>query len=154
MDRNFPLPAADGKVIHITFSGSPWMLSGEEARSLPIGAVYYQTFGGGKALFILAESSPESPGPDRSLWTAHILTSPFLEAFLSGKAVSGSGNLRPDSFPVNFRNSGDVPYTQAVLEGIARYGLPLSDSMPQRENSEGNAAFREVQRFSRGWMIK
>jgi hypothetical protein len=37
----------------------------------------------------------------------------------------------------------------ALLRGLARYGIPLSDEVPRY----GDGVYRPAQRFSRGWMI-
>jgi hypothetical protein len=143
---------ADTPVNHIDFSARSWILSGgpdvvsgEILASFPVRGIYYQTFGGGRMLFILTDA-PDLPFYPR------ILTSPFLDALLTVPAgdLPGAEDLIPDPLPAEYdaeRNS----FTRALLAGISLYGVPLSGA--QAVEDEKNGGWCEAQRFSRGWMI-
>jgi hypothetical protein len=150
--QNLPPLKADTQVNHIDFSARPWVLSGgpdddsgESLAAFPVRGIYYQTFGGGRALFLLTDA-PGLPFYPR------ILTPPFLDALLTVPAggVPGAEDLKPDPLPAEYgaeRNG----FTQALLAGISLYGVPLSAA--QAVEDEKTGGWREAQRFSRGWII-
>jgi hypothetical protein len=128
-------------------------LSGR-GSSLVIRGLYHQVFGGGGALFILADAFIELIYEDVKIFLdlpfyPRLVGKPFLEALLSTgrRRLSGADSLKPYVFPAGYRQKNS--FTQALLEGIAVYGLPLAGPQPGRE---GETLF-EGQRFSRGWMI-
>jgi hypothetical protein len=127
-------------------------LPGQDS-SLVIRGLFYQSFGKGKILFILAEASVELiQGNSKTSTELPLhpvpLVSPFLEALLgaSGNPLSGAGPLSPHAFPAGGRRYDE--FARTLLEGIALYGLPLAGPQPAKE---GEILFA-IQRFSRGWM--
>jgi hypothetical protein len=111
--------------------------------------------------------------PELSL-PAVILRGPFLEALLSsGRArLPGAEALSAGEFPLPPETEGLDPTTRALLQGMALYGLPLTEEMPLDdplvyEPSGREAPVRELwvyeppvrelpvraQRFSKGWLI-
>ncbi|GHV47095.1 hypothetical protein AGMMS49546_36320 [Spirochaetia bacterium] len=175
VDRNFPALPNDGPVYHLDFSAFPWTLTGGSMGNLVLKGLYYQTFGEGKALFLLGESpaepAPESPGPR----TARVLTGPFLDALMTAvppnggqvnqfqsandptgrmtahdRLLPGAEALAADPLPAGFTPEENAAFARALLGGIARYGFPLSDAVPQKTDS--GQAWTEAQRFTRGWM--
>jgi hypothetical protein len=151
-DQEMPPLNADTSVNYIDFSAQPWVLgggadavSGENAAGFPVRGIYYQTFGGGQALFILTDA-PGLPFYPR------ILRSPFLEALLTVPTgrLPGAGDLKPDPLPGEY-GADQNSFTQALLAGIALYGVPLSGAQAVEDKESGT--WREAQRFSRGWMI-
>ncbi|GHV90023.1 hypothetical protein AGMMS50268_05260 [Spirochaetia bacterium] len=152
VDRDFPALLNDGPVYHLDFSASPWTLTDGSVGNLVLKGLYYQTFGEGKALFLLGESpaepAPESPGPR----TARVLTGPFLDALITARdrLLPGAEALAADPLPAGFSPGENAAFARALLGGIARYGFPLSDAVPQKTDS--GKAWTEAQRFTRGWM--
>ncbi|MDR1587214.1 MAG: hypothetical protein LBS57_07155 [Treponema sp.] len=131
-------------------------LSGQRS-SLVVRGLYYQVFGEGRALFILADASVELIREDSKTifelpFCPRLLDTPFLEALLSAgrQRLSGAESLNPYAFPANYRRQDENLFTRDLLEGVALYGLPLTGPQPDRE---GKTLF-EAQRFSRGWMIR
>jgi hypothetical protein len=96
-------------------------------ETMPAGTLYFQTFNRGGVLLLL----PQVPGlPFR----ARIVAGAFLEAFLADGSEAGlEGRL---------------------LQGIERYGLPLTDACPAPEAGayRDASARQQAQRFTRGWM--
>ncbi|MDR2133903.1 MAG: hypothetical protein LBP27_02255 [Treponema sp.] len=120
--------------------------------SLVIRGLYCQMFGEGRALFILADAFMELIDEKAKTilnlpFRPSLVDRPFLEVLLNAKRqrLSGAASLHPYAFPADWRKDS---FTQALLEGIAVYGLPLSGPQPGRD---GEVLF-ETQRFSRGWM--
>ncbi|GHV75869.1 hypothetical protein AGMMS49942_06900 [Spirochaetia bacterium] len=147
--RNSGLPPlnADGPALRLDFTGTPWEIPVDTAAAgtIPIRALYYQSFNRGSVLFLLAQV------PD---FHTRIIAGPFLDAFLSGRDHPLPGADAPPLFipqpGVPGLRPEDAPFHEAVLRGLARYGLPLTDAVP---SGEGNGSpFRETQRFSQGWM--
>jgi hypothetical protein len=147
---------ADAPVISLEFD-SPWLLDvdtetdeAEEEIRMLVNKIHYQSFGNGKALFVMAEASLEFAGQSAALpLFPKIVVSPFLEVLLNAKQhkASGAEHLEPDHFPPGFAKRTGL--SQMLLDGIALYGLPLSGGLPRNEG----AAVKKAQRFSRGWLL-
>ena len=93
-------------------------------------------------MFLLAQT------PEAGFHTS-IIAGPFLDAFLAGRDHPLPGaNALPLFIPrpgVSGLRPEDAPFHEAVLQGLARYGLPLTDAVPGDTSGE-------TQRFSQGWM--
>ncbi|MDR1319301.1 MAG: hypothetical protein LBJ90_06720 [Treponema sp.] len=149
----------DTPLFYLDFNDAPWILpldsvdfltenqrelseepdSGPPERdsSLVIRGLFYQGFGEGGILFILAEASVElirgdsETSQELPLYSVP-LVSPFLEAFLSapGVCLSGAESLSSHALPA----AGQYDeFARTLLEGIAFYGLPLAGLQPARE---------------------
>jgi hypothetical protein len=94
----------------------------QETGTLPAATLYIQTFNRGSVLLLLPDA-PDIPFQTR------ILAGPFLDAFLS--------------------DGPEADLAARLLQGLARYGLPLTDAYP----SPDAGAYRETQRFTKGWMM-
>jgi hypothetical protein len=95
-------------------------------ETLPGGTLYFQTCNRGDVLLLLGQA-PDLPSRVR------ILAGPFPEAFLAEPPEAGlEGRL---------------------LRGLERYGLPLTDPCPAPGAEPPAGAYREAQRFTRGWMV-
>jgi hypothetical protein len=130
--------------------------TGVEQLSMTIRGIYYQVFGAGTVLFVLADASIEYPrGPVREEaqlpFHAVIIAPPFLEALLSAQwqRLPGVETVSPAPLPPEFNRRAENNYSLALLEGIALYGLPLGSSSLHNEGSQ----VLEAQRFSRGWFM-
>jgi hypothetical protein len=147
VDRDFPALLNDGPVYHLDFS-VPWALtsgSGASGETFALSGLLYQSFDKGKTLFIRGET-PSGPGPG----SVRVLTGPFLDALTGAWApVPGAEALAEDPLPAGFEAQGE--WVAALLQGIARYGFPLTDAIPQKDGS--GKGWKEAQRFTRGWLI-
>jgi hypothetical protein len=124
---------------------APWQIPLGETGRLSVRGIYIQSLDEGKALLLLADYSVAGPGgmEIEAGLRARLLVSPFLDALIAEEALAGlpapsnppqaSGGKRPDR----------------LLEGLARYGIPLSDPLFRVEDD----SCVEVQRFSRGWIV-
>jgi hypothetical protein len=147
MNSNLPGLKADGPVQRLDFSEIPWKIPvdteeqtlGVDAGTIPITAVYYQSFNQGSVLFLLAQSPAAG-------FRTRIIAAPFLPAFLAGRDHPLPGAEASPPFIPLIGTFG--AFSEAVFQGLTRYGLPLTDSYPGRDGD----TFRETQRFSRGWM--
>jgi hypothetical protein len=135
MNSGLPGLNADGPVQRFDFSGTPWKIP-VDTGMISITAIYYQSFNQEHVLFLLAQSPEEE-------FHTRIITAPFLPAFLAGRDQPLPGADAPLLFIPLTGTSG--VFSETVLQGLARYGLPLTDAVPDRE--EGIR-----QRFSQGWM--
>jgi hypothetical protein len=162
--RNLPGLKADGPVLRLDFSGTPWEIPMDgqtvdadtqtfAAGRIPVTALYYQRFNQDSVLFLLARIPAASAQALGTVFHTRIIATPFLEAFLAGRDHPLPGADAPRLFIPQAGVSGlrpeDAPFHEAVLQGLARYGLPLTDAAPSREGD----TFRETQRFSQGWMM-
>jgi hypothetical protein len=104
--------------------------------------VYVQLFEEASIVFLLADS-PALP------FRVRVIRHPFTEALLaSGRSrLPGAENLMPVEF--TGMREDDTTWFSALLQGLALYGIPLTDELPHY----GDGAYRRAQRFSRGWMI-
>jgi hypothetical protein len=163
VDRNHSPPPGD--LIHIDF-GSPWIITAKgrdgSETAITLRGIWYQGYAGGGALLLLADA-PELPPYPR------LLVTPWLDAFLAapGKRLPGAESLDHVS-PPDYRSGGDGRFIRTLLNAVAFYGLPLSDSLPLTESvpgageaaaPEGDGApavlrYYEAQRFSKGWMVQ
>ncbi|MDR2160037.1 MAG: hypothetical protein LBP23_08240 [Treponema sp.] len=165
VDRNYPPLSPDADPVYIDFGPDPWIVTaglrdGSET-AIALRGIWYQSYGGGGALFVLADA-PGLPSYPR------LLTSPWLDAFLAApeKRLPGAESQDPIPLP-DYRSGEDGGLVRALLNSIALYGIPLSDSLPLAESvsaggapaaPEENAApapairYYEAQRFSKGWM--
>ncbi|MDR2402921.1 MAG: hypothetical protein LBD78_02715 [Spirochaetaceae bacterium] len=128
----------DGEVVYYPFRVIPQAGGGE----LPVGGVYVQLFEEASIVFLLADS-PALP------FRVRVIRHPFTEALLaSGRSrLPGAENLMPVEF--TGMREDDTTWFSALLQGLALYGIPLTDELPHY----GDGAYRRAQRFSRGWMI-
>jgi hypothetical protein len=123
-----------------------------------ISGVYYQSFDRGTTVLLLTEA----PGLPLGVKT---LAGPFLDALLAAGQEGLPGAEPPD--PAALEPEAGDPFGAALFRGLLRYGVPLTDSFPRPRGTEdgpgesgGGAGpppaprYREVQRFSRGWMEK
>ncbi|MDR0877527.1 MAG: hypothetical protein LBN21_05700 [Treponema sp.] len=154
VDKELPPLTPDTQAVFIDFESDPWIMDGLPA----IRGIYYQTFGAGKALFLLADFSPDGSGPSSSQTLSfQILASPFFEALLTGqvKRLPGAEALSPAPVP-KYRTQNSSNFTRALLEGISLYGFPLSDAQAVQDLDEPGTEkiWQEAQRFSKGWMIR
>ena len=167
VDTYLPPLEPDARVISIQFQ-EPWLLPVEIADNLASGAavsnppaetgekaaiavscIYYQVFGEARAVFIMADAELEYSGQYTRLPAIpRIVASPFLDVLLNTRQrhLSGAENLNPARIPA-YPGTG-ANFSRILLDGIALYGIPLSNALPW--NEEG-VSF-EVQRFSRGWL--
>ncbi|GHV95165.1 hypothetical protein AGMMS50293_14850 [Spirochaetia bacterium] len=166
----------DTPVIRVEFTDPLWLLPvtvltgpDREETMITLRNIYYQMFGNGAALFILADAAVEySQGSIQLPFYARIVTTPFLEILLNAKkqqppgaainspgaainslgaAINSPGAESPEPIPAAYSEKGGL--TQLLLEGIALYGIPLSDSLLLNNGT----AIQQAQRFSRGWLI-
>jgi hypothetical protein len=155
INAGLPVLQADTPVMRIDIAGDPWFLpvqtdEAEGEAGLRIRHVYYQSFGGGSALFVMAEGTVEYSGKSAALpLYPKSVASPFLEVLLHARnrKAPGAEHLNPVPFPPGFI-SGKTGLGRMLLEGIALYGLPLGAEIPRQE---GNS-IKKSQRFSRGWL--
>jgi hypothetical protein len=152
MNSGLPPLKADGPALRLDFSGTPWEIPVDTAAAgtIPITALYYQSFNRGGVLFLLAQTTAGSAQTFGTDFHTRIITGPFLDAFLTGRDHPLPGADGPPLFipqpGVPGLRPEDAPFHEAVLQGLTRYGLPLTDAVPSGDT------FRETQRFSRGWM--
>jgi hypothetical protein len=173
VDRGFTALPNDGPVYYIDFP--PWTLtggSGASGKSFVLSGLYYQIFDEGKTLFIRGEfpagflsggvgldpgsigSVPENVRP--GFGSVRVLTGPFLAALMSAhdKPIPGTEALAEDSLPAGFTAriaaQENSAFARTLLRGIAHYGFPLSDAIPQKDDS--GKGWKEAQRFTRGWI--
>lgn len=128
----------------LLFSGAPWQLPLEDAGRLSIRGIYMQSLAEGRALLFLSDYSVTGTGGTviEAGLRARLLVSPFLDALIAKKALEGSpAPSDPPGESVGKR-------LDRLLEGLARYGIPLSDPLFRAEDG----SYIEAQRFSRGWM--
>ena len=136
-DRGIETMRPDGPGHYLSFSAESWNFpDGDTLKGL-----YIQSFNQQTILFVLPDLSILPPYP-------RFIASPFLEVLLaSGHILPGGENLRP--LNIRFRGGGGT-FTRALMRGLALYGIPLTDPMPVPD--EEGESWREVQRFSRGWL--
>jgi hypothetical protein len=164
VDQNYPPLPPDTDLVHVDFGSNPWIVTGSgdgSETAITLQGIWYQGYADGRALLILADS-PDLPRRPR------LLVSPWLDAFLAapGKRLPGAESLGRVS-PPEYRSGGNGSFVRSLLDSIAFYGIPLSDSLPltekvpaagdpgmPEENAETTPAIRyyEAQRFSKGWM--
>jgi hypothetical protein len=103
--------------------------------------LYSQSFNQAAAILALPEIGGLPLG-------AFLLEGPFLDALLAAGAerLPGAESLQALEPLATAR----APLTQALLQGLALYGLPLTESLPRKDKE--TASYREAQRFSQGWM--
>ncbi|MCL2602817.1 MAG: hypothetical protein FWD91_08405 [Treponema sp.] len=106
----------------------------------PVKGVYLQSFNGYSTILALPDSPSLPPYP-------RCIGEPFLAVLLAAAkhTVSGGENL-PPVYP-RARND---EFFALLMQGFTRYGIPLTDAMHLPH--EDQAAWREVQRFSGGWL--
>jgi hypothetical protein len=174
VDRNYPPLPPDTDLVHIDFGSNPWIITAEgrdgSQIALTLRGIWYQAYAGGQVLLLLADA-PELPPYPR------LLVTPWLDAFLAApeKRLPGAESLTSIS-PPEYRSGGDGNFVRSLLDSIAFYGIPLSDSLPLAETvpaAEGSAGgetaaeeaaapetamfpaaprYYEAQRFSKGWI--
>lgn len=175
VDRNYPPLPPDTELVHIDFGANPWIITagsrdGSEA-AITLRGIWYQGYAGGQALLLLADA-PELPPYPR------LLVTPWLDAFLAAPERPLPGAESLDSVPPpDYFSGGDEGFVRSLLDSVAFYGIPLSDSLPLTETipatgepAAGEAAvgeaaapegdgvpafavrYYEAQRFSKGWM--
>lgn len=127
---------ADGPPVYVAFPAG--FFGKDEDAPLRAGGVYLQCFDQGRAVFagLAAQGIP---------FAVRVIRSPFLDALAVREALPGAedcpgGYSAPDAY-------GDS-LAGALLEGMFRYGFPLTDALPRR----AGGVWREAQRFSRGWI--
>jgi hypothetical protein len=133
--RGAPL-IPDGPPVYVEFPAG--FFRGEGDVSLPARGLYLQFFDQGRTVFagLAAQGLP---------FAVKVIRPPFLDALLAEKPLLGAENLPANhSPPDGYRGS----ITGALLEGMARYGFPLTDALPRRREGLWLAA----QRFSQGWI--
>jgi hypothetical protein len=150
VDRNYPPLPPDTDLVRIDFGPNPWIVAaGSETAgsetAITLRGIWYQVYAGGQALLLLADA-PELPPYPR------LLTAPWLNAFLAAPEKRLPGTESLDPLPPPDWPGGDGNLARALLEAIAVYGVPLSDSLPLAETAPA-AGYCEAQRFSRGWML-
>lgn len=156
MNSGLPPLKADGPALRLDFSGTSWEIPVDTAAAgtIPITALYYQSFNQGSVLFLLAQTTAASAQTFGTGFHTRIIAGPFLDTFLAGRDHPLPGADAPPLFipqpGVPGLRPEDAPFHEAVLQGLARYGLPLTDAAPKRDGD----IFRETQRFSQGWMVK
>ncbi|MDR1863019.1 MAG: hypothetical protein LBQ67_03765 [Treponema sp.] len=110
------------------------------ARAGELGGLYIQTFNGRSALLIL----PEASGIPLHV---RFLGAPFLGILLSPeRSLPGTEGLAPEEI----RFSGGDDFMRRLMRGMSLYGFPLTEPLPYR--ADGDSAWQETQRFSRGWL--
>jgi hypothetical protein len=136
VDRNYPPLPPDTELIHIDFGSNPWIITaagrtGSETAGpelvITLRGIWYQGYPGGQALLLLADA-PELPPYPR------LLVTPWLDAFLGApeRRLPGAESLDSVS-PPDYRFGGDEAFVRSLLDSIAFYGIPLSDSLPLAE---------------------
>jgi hypothetical protein len=154
VDRNFPPLPPDMDPVHVDFGSSPWTVTagsrGGSEFVITLRGLWYQSCGGGRALFVLADAPGLPPYP-------RLLVSPWLEAFLDAprRRLPGAESL-DDASPPEYRSEENRNFVRTLLDSVAFYGVPLSDSLPLVSVPAGDeaaaAGYCEAQRFSKGWM--
>jgi hypothetical protein len=130
----------DGPVRRIAFTGEPWLIrTGRGA--LEIREIYFQTFEGGREVFILFVS----PGLS---FRARSLRPPFLDALMGAQNRLLPGAETAEGASAMPQMDLEDRFSRALLQGLSVYGLPLTDPIPG--DDEGGPV--EAQRFSGGWM--
>ncbi|MDR2483690.1 MAG: hypothetical protein LBD08_08695 [Treponema sp.] len=127
---------ADGPPVYFPFTAE--FFGGDEAAPMRARGVYLQCFDQGRAVFagLAAQGIP---------FAVRVIRSPFLDALVTAEVLPGAEDCPADyAAPDVYRDS----ITGALLEGMARYGVPLTDALPRR----AGGVWREAQRFSRGWI--
>jgi len=139
LDRGVQTMIPDGPGLYLSFSLDSWAFPGGQALT----GLYFQSFNERRVLLVLPDSPLLPPYP-------RFIASSFLVALLSAARhpLSGAEDLEP--LEMNFRG-GDA-LSRALIRGLALYGIPLSDPVPVPCDEGG--PWREVQRFSRGWIEK
>jgi hypothetical protein len=130
----------------LLFSAAPWQLPLGEAGRLSIKGIYIQSLAEGRALLFLSDYSVTGTGETviEAGLRARLLVSPFLDALIAEEALAGSP--APSNLP---EESGGKRFDR-LLEGFARYGIPLSNPLFRAEGG----SYTEAQRFSRGWISR
>ncbi|MDR2029057.1 MAG: hypothetical protein LBP93_05920 [Treponema sp.] len=144
MDQNGIAMSPDGPVRRISFSQEPWIIN-TDTGPVEIRGVYFQTFEGETEALILPES------PDLS-FRARLLRGPFLDAFLlaSSRLLPGAESAKGGRGGAGIPQIGaEDRFSQALIQGLSVYGLPLTDPGPRMDED----VLVEAQRFSAGWMI-
>jgi hypothetical protein len=142
LDRTIDTMIPDDKGVYIPFEyagNDPWglPLGGEHVKGL-----YVQTFNQRKALLLL----PDAPGLPLHV---RFVASPFLDILLFPErySVRGTANLRV----LDVQSREGDGFMSRLVQGLALYGLPLSDPLPRRIDQD--SPWQEAQRFSRGWLL-
>jgi len=144
--------ASDGPIARVTFS-KPWILEAG-AEKISVSGFYYKSYNNSQDVLVLLIS-------EQLPFRVHVLSGSFLKTILSHKRLSG---LKTERKVGAAAGSG---LGKTLAEGFAIYGPPLSDplpwpasvtpgSLPETAKSSGEnpeAAFLEIQRFARGWMV-
>jgi hypothetical protein len=128
----------------LLFSAAPWQLPLGEAGRLSIRGIYIQSLAEGRALLFLPDYSAAGAGGTviEAGLRARILVSPFLDALIAEEALPGS------PAPVDPPEESVGKQLDRILEGLTRYGIPLSNPLFRVEDG----SYIEAQRFSRGWI--
>ena len=144
LDRNISgssqamIPDGPGQYIAVT-GGS--RLLGFPAEDQGIKGLYLQTFNGREAVLLLVDS----PGLPLH---ARFLGYPFLDILLVSEQynIEGGETVRPQNISFN----GGDDFARRLMRGLAMFGVPLSDHVPQKT---GDGIWKNAQRFSRGWIV-
>ncbi|MDR2606909.1 MAG: hypothetical protein LBC57_00835, partial [Treponema sp.] len=106
--------------------------------------IYIQSLAEGRALLFLSDYSVTGTGGtgNEAGLRARLLVSPFLDALIAEEALPGS----PE--PSDPPGESGGRRLDRLLEGLARYGIPLSNPLFRAEDG----SYIEAQRFSRGWI--
>ncbi|MDR2303900.1 MAG: hypothetical protein LBE10_04875 [Treponema sp.] len=128
------------------FSAAPWQLPLDEAGRLSVRWIYMQSLAEGRGLLFLTDYSVTGTGGTviEAGLRARLLVSPFLDALIAEEALPGSP--APSNPP---GKSGGKQFDR-LFEGLARYGIPLSNPLFRAEGG----SYIEAQRFSRGWIVE
>jgi hypothetical protein len=169
INSGMPPPRPDTPVIGVDFGDSPWMLPVEvtapfggaaiasEGRVssvahngfLAVRNMYCQSFDGGNILFVMAAAELQYVGGSAPVpFFPRILNQPFLDVLLNAQSrrPEGADSLDPARHSPAY--AGKSGLIRLLLDGIALYGIPLSDALFHREGD----SIRAAQRFSRGWI--
>jgi hypothetical protein len=140
-----PVLVPDGPGTSFNLSGWSFPLAGGGA--VEVQELYLQSFNNKRAALLLplAQGLPLHP---------RFLRPPFLDALLAageGALLPGAGEGEGSPFPAEILSVRRDDFTGKLLRGLSRYGVPLSDPLPQ-EKAAGGFPQTEAQRFSSGWM--
>jgi hypothetical protein len=126
-------------VEYLDFKAKPWTLPFPDGE-IRVRGIYIQFFDQGRTAFIL----PDAPGLP---FTVKTLATPCLDALMTvpEEALAETAS----DLPAAGRGFHAGEPAQALLRGMAFYGVPLTSELPR----EADGRIVRAQRFSGGWMI-
>ena len=135
LDRGIETMVPDGPGQYIAFTETP-------SVDFPAGirGVYVQSYNRQNILLVLSDSSALPPFP-------RLIAAPFLNALLRSSEYYPDGGDDLEALRIRYNGGDDL--ARSLMNGIALYGIPLTDAMPFVTE---DGSLQETQRFSRGWL--